>query len=214
MVSLTILIELVIVDFATEHVLPGLVEVGLILHIEHNIIHHVFLGLALGHALPVDELDEILDMALKHFLEGAHHRSFFTLLLLVSVDEIIVAGCWHRPSPVKVLVTIILFSKGALMLQAKWFLMGLKAAVVSGLNLGGVGFRLLHRFVVELLLQNFLLVVKGILNALQKNQIVLADVFLFTNGDLVTLVVKDGLEDATRIQILLLSKGHCREQIL
>lgn len=89
----------------------------------------------------------------------------------------------------------------------------LESAVITRFHMGLIGTGLLHRFVSGFLLGLFF-VVKCILDPLQEDQIVLTDVFLLAHCHLVTLVVKDRLEDATRVQILLFSQGHRSEEVL
>ena len=70
-VAFTILIVLVVVDLASEYVLPGLVEVALILDVQNDVVELVCLVLALGRATLVHELNQVFDMVLKHLSEGA-----------------------------------------------------------------------------------------------------------------------------------------------
>ena len=67
-------------------------------------------------------------------------------------------------------------------------------------------------FVLFLLL--LFLPIERILDSSDEHLVVFADVFLITDGHLVTLVIQDGLQDSTRIQILLLAYSHCWEQDL
>jgi len=56
--------------------------------------------------------------------------------------------------------------------------------------------------------------IKSILDTRQEHHVVLADVFFFADGHLVTLVVKDGLKDTVRVEVLLATDCHSGKQDL
>ena len=66
LVPFTVVIVLIVLHLATKHVFPGLVEIALVLNVQHNVIQLVYLNFTLRGAFLVRKLNQVLHVVFKH----------------------------------------------------------------------------------------------------------------------------------------------------
>ena len=205
LVSFTIFFVLKVWHFGAEHILPRLVEIELVLNVQDNIVLSFFFRFLLRYLLFVNELDQILYLAIKHYLKyiALSLLTFFVLHQIICVrfrSRSRTESCSHFIS-----------YEGALRFEHGLLSRFYRVIIISH----GLHRLILHRRLLLLFISSFFpLPVISILYPCQQYRVVLANVFFLSDSDLITLVIDDGLEHATRVQILFLAERHgCEENL-
>lgn len=149
-------------------------------------------------------------MAIEHLTESVSVQAVFFLILLVNLHHTVnrgLGGSTSRHSAVPFGTEVIGSPRErTLMLEDGLALVYLWLRTLSRSRRHRHIIIRLFPFLAASLL--FFLPVESILNPCQQNGVVLANVFLIADGDLVTLIIHDGLEHAIRVQIFLLTQRH------